>query len=58
VDDASSLKLRNQLVLEMIQDGSGMLGEIKVSEIERQIQRYADRNKQEKAVVEAMNSKV
>ena len=58
MDDASSLKLRNQLVLEMIQDGSGMLGEIKVSEIERQIQRYADRNKQEKAVVEAMNSKV
>ena len=59
------MKLRNQLVLEMIQEGNagnssgGMQGgEIKVSDIERQIQRYAERNKQENAIVEGMNRKV
>ncbi len=60
------MKLRNQLVLEMIQEGNGgnsssggmQGGEIKVSDIERQIQRYAERNKQENAVVEGMNRKV
>jgi hypothetical protein len=50
----------------MIQEGNGgnsssggmQGGEIKVSDIERQIQRYAERNKQENAVVEGMNRKV
>jgi hypothetical protein len=45
----------------MIQEGNtGSMqgGEIKVSDIERQIQRYAERNKQENAVVEGMNRKV
>ena len=53
-DDANSHMIRNQLVLEMVQEGGNLTKDINVSDIERHIKKYADKLGQEERIVEGM----
>jgi len=46
--------IRNQLVLEMVQEGGNLTKDINVSDIERHIKKYADKLGQEERIVEGM----